>query len=182
MTRAASLAAALLAVAPLAPRAADAGAPPASAPPGGDAAAPAAPAAPATPYAGAPAKGPDLELHVPRAEVAKVSLDVENLQAKLDLDTKVANLVQITAGVVATVQKMKLELEGVSAETHLVVRLDRVAKVMERALGTIDHGPGIAGASDVRPTVSPVPAAATAPAPRPPDASVSPAASQPAQH
>lgn len=92
-----------------------------------------------------PADGPDVELHVPRAEVSKVSLEVENLQARIDLDTSVADLVHISAGVVATVQKLKLELDGVQAETHLVVRLQRVTDVLERALGTIDGHPEIAG-------------------------------------
>jgi hypothetical protein len=77
--------------------------------------------------------------------VKKVNLDVENLQARLDLDTRVANLVRISAGVVATVQKLKVELDDVAAETHLVVRLDRVTEVMSRALATIDQHPDLAG-------------------------------------
>jgi hypothetical protein len=110
----------------------------------------AAPVQPVTPLAAehtpsAPAQGPDLELHVPNAEVQKLGLEVENLQARLDLDTSVANLVRIQAGVVATVQKLKVQLEGVRAETHLVVRLDRVTEVMSRALGSIDRHPDLAG-------------------------------------
>lgn len=93
----------------------------------------------------APAEGPDVELHVPRAEVQKVSIEVENLQTHLDLDTRVANLVQISAGVVATVGKLKVDLEGVQAETHLVVRLERVAQVLERALAAVDAHPDLAG-------------------------------------
>jgi hypothetical protein len=93
----------------------------------------------------APAQGPDVELHVPRADVKKVSLDVENLQARLNVDTHVANLVSISAGVVATVQRLKVDLEDVQAETHLVVRLDRVAQVMSRALAAIEQRPDLAG-------------------------------------
>lgn len=107
--------------------------------------------------AAAPGDGPDVELHVPRAEIAKLALDVENLQARLDVDTRVANLVTISAGVVATVQKLKMQLEGVQAETHLVVRLQRVTDVLERALGTIDLHPELGAA--------PAAASATAPAP-----------------
>jgi hypothetical protein len=61
------------------------------------------------------------------------------------VETRVANLVEIRAGVVATVAKMKVELDGVAAETHLVVRLDRVAEVMSRALATLDQHPDLAG-------------------------------------
>lgn len=94
--------------------------------------------------AAAAARGPDLELHVPRAEVKKVSVEVESLQARIDVDTRVADLVHISAGVVATVQKLKVELDEVAAETHLVVRLDRVADVMSRALDAIERAPALA--------------------------------------
>ncbi len=100
----------------------------------------------AAPAPQAPADGPDVELHVPKAEVEKLALDVENLQARLDLDATVANLVHISAGVVTTMQKLKLQIEGAEAETHLVVRLDRVTRVIEHALGTIDQHPDIASA------------------------------------
>jgi uncharacterized protein YunC (DUF1805 family) len=105
--------------------------------------------------------GPDVVLHVPRAEVGKLSLDVENLEARLDVNTRVANVVEISAGVVANVQKLKMEAEQIGAETHLVVRLERVAQVMERALGTIDRHPDIAAGPSVLAT--PVPASAPAP-------------------
>jgi hypothetical protein len=145
----AAVAPAALVPAPAAP------APAAAAPAAAQAAAAEKPTAAADAAPRAPAQGPDLELHVPRAEVKKVSLDVENLQARLDLDTKIANLVSINAGVVATVQKLKLELEGVTAETHLLVRLDRVAEVMERALATLERNPGVAGAPAPRSSVTP---------------------------
>lgn len=112
----------------------------AAAPPPAEVPPPASAAAEDGGFSRVPAEGPDLELHVPNAEVQKVSLEVENLEARLDLDTRVANLVEISAGVVANVQKLKLQLEGVRAETHLVVRLDRVADVLKRALGTLDDG------------------------------------------
>jgi hypothetical protein len=87
---------------------------------------------------------PDVVLDVPRAVVGKLSLDVENLQARLDIDTRVVNIVQISAGVVATVQKLKMELEGVETEAHLVVRLERVANVLAKALDAIDARPELA--------------------------------------
>lgn len=116
--------------------------------------------------ASAPAQGPDVELHVPRADVAKLGLEVENLVTRLDVDTGVASLVRISAGVVATVQKLKVEMEGVQAETHLVVRLDRVTQVLETALASIDQHPELAppptaGAPAPAPQV--VPAISTTP-------------------
>jgi hypothetical protein len=162
---------------------------PTPAAPAAAAPAPAAPAAtdkpavPADATPRAPAQGPDLELHVPKAEVKKVSLDVENLQARLDLDTKVANLLQINAGVVATVQKLKLELEGVQAETHLLVRLDRVAEVLEHALGTLDRNPGMAATPTPQASVTAAGSQAAAePVPRTEQATAQVALPQPLQH
>jgi hypothetical protein len=130
-----------------------------AAPPAAGTATGASTPAPPGPY-NAPAEGPDVELHVPKAEVQKLSLDVENLQARLDVDTSVAQLVTIRAGVVATVQKLKAELDGVQAETHLVVRLNRVAEIMNRALAAIDDKPQLAGNAPV----TPAQAGATVPA------------------
>jgi len=93
---------------------------------------------------GAATDEPDVVLDVPRAKIDKLALDVENLQARLDIDTRVASLVQISAGVIATVQKLKMELDGVETEAHLVVRLERVANVLERALAVIDAKPDLA--------------------------------------
>lgn len=134
----------------------------------------------------ASAEGPDVELHVPKASVEKVSLDVENLQTRLDIDTKVASAVQIHAGVAATVQKLKLELEGVEAETHLLVRLNRVAEIMEHALGTIDRNPGMAAPPAAQASIaappSTVPTSAQVAAPLPPDASALSGALQQTPH
>jgi hypothetical protein len=129
-------------------------------------AAPAAPAAAAATPAGdtgdAPASDqPDVVLHVPRANIGKVALDVENLQARLDVETRVANLVQISAGVVATVQKLKVELDQVETEVHLLVRLKRVTDVLEKALDAIDAQPDLAG-NDAATAVAGTPVATVA--------------------
>jgi hypothetical protein len=115
---------------------------------------------------------PDIVLHVPRAEVGKLSLDVENLEARLDVNTRVANLVEIEAGVVANVGKLKMQLEEVASEARLVVRLERVARIMERALGTLDRNPDLDGlppsartAPRSVPPAEPVPVGADAPPP-----------------
>lgn len=148
-----------LAASPGAPEGGAAGSPERGAPPDAPAATPRAePLLQYTPAA--PAEGPDVELHVPRAEIGKLSLEVENLQARLDVDTRVAGLVSISAGVVATVQKLKMQLEGAQAETHLVVRLERVTDVLERALGTIDLHPELGAAPGAASAAAPAPVAA----------------------
>lgn len=105
-------------------------------------------AGPAAPLAVAPpppASGPDVELNVPGATVKRVALDVESLEARLDLDTSVADLVHVRAGVVARVQNLRLELEEVQTSAQLLVRLERVTDVLGKALDAIDRRPELAG-------------------------------------
>ncbi|HEU4523063.1 MAG TPA: hypothetical protein VFT12_13730 [Thermoanaerobaculia bacterium] len=98
---------------------------------------------PAQQRAVAPASEPDVVLDVPDLSVDSIALDVENLDVHLALDARVANLVKLTAGADAGIDNVKLEIVGVEAEAYLVVRLDRVADIVERALKTIDENPEI---------------------------------------
>jgi hypothetical protein len=125
---------------------------------------------------------PDVVLHVPKAEVDKLSIDVEHLETRLDLDTRVASLVQVNAGVVATIGKLKMEMEKVSAETHLVIRLARVTEVIDRALSAVDKHPELARGAAATARTEPLPAApsAVALAPLPPSGAAGAAASAPA--
>lgn len=66
---------------------------------------------------------PDVYLNVPELHVGRIELDVENLSADLNLNAKVANLVQLNAGVQVSIQKVNLTISEVDAEVELVVRL-----------------------------------------------------------
>lgn len=98
----------------------------------------------ATPAAGRNAGGePDVVVDVPNVSVESIVLDVRNVKAHVSLDARVANLVNLSAGADAGIERVKLEINGVHAEVYLVVRLDRVAEIVERALATIDKNPEI---------------------------------------
>lgn len=84
---------------------------------------------------------PDVYLEVPRLSVDQILLEVDNLEVHLALDARVANLVSLKAGVDASIGKVKLEIRGVEAEAYLTVRLDNVAKILDRTLTTIDNNP-----------------------------------------
>ena len=86
---------------------------------------------------------PDVVLDIPEVRVDNIALDVENLKVHLALDARVGNLVKLTAGADASIDNVKLEIVGVEAEAYLVVRLDRVADVVDRTLSTIDENPEI---------------------------------------
>lgn len=84
---------------------------------------------------------PDVLLEIPNLSVDEITLEVENLQVHLALDARVANLVRLTAGADASIDKVNLTIKGVQAEAYLVVRLDNVAAILDRTLTTIDRNP-----------------------------------------
>lgn len=89
----------------------------------------------------AAAGDPDVYLEVPNLRVDEILLDVDDLEVHLALDARVANLVSIKAGVDASIGNVKLEIRGVEAEAYLTVRLDNVARILDRTLTTIDNNP-----------------------------------------
>lgn len=86
---------------------------------------------------------PDVLLDVPNLSVDEITLEVENLRAKVSLDARLANLLQLTAGADVGIDKVKLTIKGVKAEVLLKVRLDNVAAIIDRTLTTIDRNPEI---------------------------------------
>jgi len=84
---------------------------------------------------------PDVLLDVPDLSVQQITLDVENLDVNLSLDARLANLLKLTAGADAHIDKVKLELRGVHAQATLIVRLDNVRAIIERTLQTLDNNP-----------------------------------------
>ena len=88
-----------------------------------------------------PADKPDVLLDVPNLSVDEITLDVQNLQAHLALDARVANLVKLTAGVDISVDKVNIGIKGVQATALLVVRLENVRAIIEKTLTTLDNNP-----------------------------------------
>ena len=86
---------------------------------------------------------PDVLLDVPNLSVDEITLEVENLRAKVSLDARLANLLQLSAGADVGIDKVKLTIKGVKAEVLLKVKLDNVAAIIDRTLTTIDRNPQI---------------------------------------
>jgi YD repeat-containing protein len=85
----------------------------------------------------------DVVLEVPELSVDSIGLRVANLRAHLALDANAANLVVLTAGVDASIERVELEITGVLAEAYLYVDLDNVALIVNRVLATLNHNPQI---------------------------------------
>jgi hypothetical protein len=86
---------------------------------------------------------PDVYLTVPDLHVDEIKLDVENLEAHLALQARLANLLELRAGAHVGVEKVQLEIKGVAARALLKVRLENVYAILDRALTSIDRNPQI---------------------------------------
>ena len=86
---------------------------------------------------------PDVVLDVPELEVDRITLEVRDLRAHVSILVELANLLNISVGVDARLDEVKLEIEGVEAEVHLVARLKNVRIILVKALDTIGEHPEI---------------------------------------
>ncbi|MET8832385.1 hypothetical protein ABZV78_00485 [Micromonospora sp. NPDC004540] len=90
---------------------------------------------------GAGESEPDVLLDVPEVTVDQIRLSVEGLDADLSLRARLANLLQLDAGVRVHLEGVELDVTGVSAEALLKVRLEKLAQILDRALTTLDRNP-----------------------------------------
>lgn len=84
---------------------------------------------------------PDVLLDVPNLSVEQITLDVQNLKVRINLDARLGNLLNLNAGADASIDKVKLDIKGVKAQALLKVRLDTVAAIIDRTLTTVDRNP-----------------------------------------
>jgi hypothetical protein len=86
---------------------------------------------------------PDVLLDVPVLKVEEINLDVEELRARVSLQAAVLDLLRLNVGVDVFIGQVGLEIKGVDAQALLKVRLENVAKIIDRVLSTIDRNPQI---------------------------------------
>ena len=86
---------------------------------------------------------PDVVLDVPELEVDRITLEVRDLRAHVSILAELADLLNLSVGVDARLDEVKLEIEGVEAEVHLVARLKNVRAILAKALDTIGEHPEI---------------------------------------
>lgn len=87
------------------------------------------------------ASPPDVLLNVPNLSVGRIELDVDNLQADINLNANVASLVSINAGVAVSIQRVNLTIADVQAELELVVRLGHLVDIVNRVFQSLDLNP-----------------------------------------
>ncbi|KAI1410093.1 hypothetical protein F5Y13DRAFT_168320 [Hypoxylon sp. FL1857] len=84
---------------------------------------------------------PDVLLRVPELHVGRIELDVDNLNAEINLAAEVANLVEINAGVQVGVTKVNITIADVDANLDLVIRLGNIADIVNRTLESLNLNP-----------------------------------------
>lgn len=84
---------------------------------------------------------PDVLLDVPEVKVDEINLEVEDLRARVSLQSEVLDLLRLNVGADVLLGRVHLEIKGVEAQALLKVRLDHVAQMVERVLTTIDNNP-----------------------------------------
>jgi hypothetical protein len=90
-----------------------------------------------------PATAPDVVLDVPKLTVDEIALEVDHLHARVALEARLADLVQLHVGADADIANVALEIKGVEAEVHLRAHLENVVTIIDRALDTVDQHPKI---------------------------------------
>ena len=86
---------------------------------------------------------PDVLLDVPVLKVGAINLEVRGLRAHVAVLAELANLVNLSVGVDARLDEVKLTIEDVEAQALLKVRLENVRAILEKALETIAENPQI---------------------------------------
>jgi len=80
-------------------------------------------------------------LNVPNLSVGRIELDVDNLQADINLNANVASIVSINAGVQVSITKVNLTISDVEAELELIVRLGHLVDIVNRVFQSLDLNP-----------------------------------------
>ena len=86
---------------------------------------------------------PDVLVDIPQVHVDEISLEVQDLNARVSLEADVLQLLKLHVGIDATLGRVQLTIKGVEAQALLKVRLDNVARIIDRVLTTIDDNPEI---------------------------------------
>jgi hypothetical protein len=84
---------------------------------------------------------PDVLLDVPVVKVDAINFEVDELRARVALQAEVLDLLRLHVGADVFIGRVALEMNGVEAQALLKVRLDNVARVLDRVLSTIDRNP-----------------------------------------
>jgi hypothetical protein len=82
-------------------------------------------------------------IDVPQLKVEEIGLEVDNLHARIALEAKLGDLLELHVGADVVADRVALEIKGVDAQAQLKARLDNVYTILDRTLKTVDANPEI---------------------------------------
>jgi len=86
---------------------------------------------------------PDVMLDVSQLKVEEVALEVDNLHARIALETRLGDLLDLHVGADVVADRVALELKGVDAQAQLKAHLHNVLSILDRTLKTVDQNPKV---------------------------------------
>ena len=86
---------------------------------------------------------PDVTLDVPELDIEEARLQVDNLRARISLQSELADLVRINVGVDTFLEKVELDLKGLRAQAMLKANLENVRDILGRTLESLDNNPDL---------------------------------------
>ena len=86
---------------------------------------------------------PDVTLDVPKLGLEEAHLKVDNLRARISLQSELADMVRINVGVDAFLETVELDLKGLEAEALLKANLENVREILVRTLQSLDDNPDL---------------------------------------
>ncbi|KAB5523067.1 hypothetical protein GE09DRAFT_1065508 [Coniochaeta sp. 2T2.1] len=89
------------------------------------------------------AQEPDVYLNA-SLHVGEIDIEVDNITAKINLDAQVLKLLHFSAGVDASIDRVKLTIQNITAKVELEARLENVVQMVSDVLNSIDLNPIIA--------------------------------------
>lgn len=76
--------------------------------------------------------------------VGEIDITVKNLSAKINIDAQVLSLLSFNAGVDVSINRVKLQIQNVTAKVELEARLENLVLMINDTLNSIDLNPIIA--------------------------------------
>ena len=86
---------------------------------------------------------PDVLLSVPNLGVDHIGLEVQNLHARVDVQARVLDLVELRVGADVTIEDVQLDIDNVRGQVMLKVELDKVHEIVSEAVGLLRDHPDI---------------------------------------
>ncbi|KPI40286.1 uncharacterized protein AB675_7677 [Cyphellophora attinorum] len=91
---------------------------------------------------------PDVYLNA-SVHVGEIDILVRELSAKINIDAQVLQLLEFNAGVDVSVERIRLQIQNVTAKVELTARLENLVKMVSSVLDSVDLNPILAELGDL---------------------------------